>query len=244
MTVEQTETPDHTAVRTALWRAIHVQVDRHHTCSPTRSVCNWWPLMTAGGLARTLDTFAQRRPEIASRLRVFEIDQPGTQDWKRRRLIELGYTIPDWLRYAPVDFETSANWWEQLCAAGFDPGRPAVVASTGVTMYLTEETTAATLRQLAGLAPASTVAMTFLLPTELLDPGDRSGRQTAEKGARASGTPFISFYNPQEMLGLAREAGVKDAQHVSGTVLAERYFANRTDGLCPSSGEDLLVATT
>ncbi len=190
MTVEQTETPDHTAVRTALWRAIHVQVDRHHTCSPTRSVCNWWLLMTAGGLARTLDTFAQRRPEIASRLRVFEIDQPGTQDWKRRRLIELGYTIPDWLRYAPVDFETSANWWEQLCAAGFDPGRPAVVASTGVTMYLTEETTAATLRQLAGLAPASTVAMTFLLPTELLDPGDRSGRQTAEKGARASGTPF------------------------------------------------------
>ena len=88
--------------------------------------------MTAGGLARTLDTFAQRRPEIASRLRVFEIDQPGTQDWKRRRLIELGYTIPDWLRYAPVDFETSANWWEQLCAAGFDPSRPAVVASTGV----------------------------------------------------------------------------------------------------------------
>jgi hypothetical protein len=65
----------------------------------------------------------------------------------------------------------------------------------------------------------------------------RRGYDRAPRGA-------VSFYNPQEMLGLAREAGVKDAQHVSGTVLAERYFANRTDGLCPSSGEDLLVATT
>jgi len=285
MTVEQTETPDHTAVRTALWRAIHVQVDRPpHVLTDEiglqlvapddgwRARPDMDPAGTSGFraaivararfiedliseqarhsvaqyvvLGAGLDTFAQRRPEIASRLRVFEIDQPGTQDWKRRRLIELGYTIPDWLRFVPVDFETSVNWWEQLCAAGFDPSRPAVVASTGVTMYLTKEATAATLRQLAGLAPASTLAMTFLLPTELLDPGDRSGRQTAEKGARASGTPFISFYNPQEMLGLAREAGIKDAQHVSGTVLAERYFANRTDGLCPSSGEDLLVATT
>jgi hypothetical protein len=43
---------------------------------------------------------------------------------------------------------------------------------------------------------------------------------------------------------LAREAGFKDAQHVAGTLLTERYFADRTDGLRPSRGEDLLVATT
>ena len=66
----------------------------------------------------------------------------------------------------------------------------------------------------------------------------------AERGARAAGTPFISFYTPDEMLALAREAGFKDAGHVAGTWLAERYFAGRTDGLRPSSGEDLLVATT
>jgi hypothetical protein len=64
------------------------------------------------------------------------------------------------------------------------------------------------------------------------------------KGARASGPPFISFYTPPEMLASAREAGFKDARHVPGTLLAERYFAHRTDGLRPSSGEDLLVATT
>jgi methyltransferase (TIGR00027 family) len=194
-------------------------------------------------LGAGLDTFAQRRPQIAAHLRVFEVDQPGPQAWKRRRLIELGHGIPDWLRLVPVDFEASESWTEQLAAAGFDPGRPAVVVSTGVTMYLTKDATVATLRQIAGFAPGSTLAMTFLLPTDLLDDADRPGLQASEKGARSAGTPFISFYTPQEMLSLAREAGFGDVRHVSGASLAERYFAGRTDGLRPSSGEDLLLAT-
>ena len=75
-----------------------------------------------------------------------------------------------------------------------------MVVSTGVSMYLTKEANAATLRQLAALAPGSTVAMTFLLPLELIDERDRPGMQMAENGARASGTPFISFFTPAEML--------------------------------------------
>nr|WP_255649594.1 class I SAM-dependent methyltransferase [Nocardia australiensis] len=195
-------------------------------------------------LGAGLDTFAQRRPEIASRIKVFEVDQPGPQAWKRQRLIETGYGIPDWLRLVPVDFETNENWWDQLCAADFDPGKPAIVASTGVTLYLTKDTNAATLRQLAALAPGSTVAMTFLLPTELLADADRSGLQTSQKGASASGTPFISFYAPDEMLALARESGFQSVRHISGSSLADRYFADRTDGLRPSTGEDVLIATT
>jgi methyltransferase (TIGR00027 family) len=195
-------------------------------------------------LGAGLDTFAQRRPEIAARLRVFEVDQPGPQAWKRQRLIELGYGIPDWLRLVPVNFEESESWWEQLAAAGFDPGQPAVVASTGVTMYLSKDATAATLRQIARLAPGSTLAMTFLLPAPLLDDADRSGLQASEQGARASGTPFISFYTPADMLDLAREAGFSDVRHVPGSSLGQRYFSERPDGLRPSSGEDLLVAST
>jgi methyltransferase (TIGR00027 family) len=195
-------------------------------------------------LGAGLDTFAQRRPEIASRLRVFEVDQPGPQAWKRQRLIELGFGVPEWLRLVPVDFETGRLWWEELAAAGFEIGQPAVVVSTGVTMYLTKDANAATLSQIAGLAPRSTLAMTFLLPTELLDDADRPGFQAAERGARGAGTPFISFYSPDEMLALARNVGFKDARHVAGTLLGELYFADRTDGLRPSSGEDVLVATT
>ncbi|HEV7225905.1 MAG TPA: class I SAM-dependent methyltransferase, partial [Pirellulales bacterium] len=194
-------------------------------------------------LGAGLDTFAQRRPEIASRLRVFEVDQPGPQAWKRQRLIELGFGVPEWLRLVPVDFEAGDAWWQRLRDAGFDAGQPAVVASTGVALYLTREAIAATLRQIASLVAGSTLAMTFILPPELAEPEERAGYEAAEKGARASGTPFISFFTPPEMLALAREAGFREIRHVSAAALTQRYFAGRTDGLRPGS-EELLVATT
>jgi methyltransferase (TIGR00027 family) len=285
MAQEHAEPPDNTAVRTALWRAMHVEVDasphvfddrvglrladpdegwrqrpdmdpegtkgfRASMVARARFVEDLVVEQAARGvgqyviLGAGLDTFAQRRPEIASQLRVFEIDQPGTQAWKRGRLAELGYTVPDWLRLVPVDFEAGQSWWEQLVANGFDPDRPAVVASTGVSMYLTKDANAATLRQVAGLAAGSTFAMTFLLPVDLVDDADRSGMRVSEKGAKSSGTPFISFYTPQEMLTAARDAGFAEVRHVPGTSLVERYFADRSDGLRPSSGEDFLVATS
>ena len=138
-------------------------------------------------LGAGLDSFAQRRPEIASRLRVFDIDQPGPQTWKRQRLIELGFGVPDWLRFVPVDFEAGGSWREGLVTAGFDDSKPTIVVSTGVSMYLTKDANAATLRQVAALAPGSTLAMTFLLPLELADPEVHPGLEMAEKGARANG---------------------------------------------------------
>ena len=278
--------PDSTAVRVALWRALHVEVDAPpHVLDdrvglqlvapdyPWRERPDMDPqrirLFLASIVARArfiedlvveqvdrgvhqyvilgagLDTFAQRRPEIAAKLTVFEVDQPGTQTWKRQRLIELGFGIPAWLRLVPVDFEAGGSWWERLLAAGFDAGRPALVASTGVSMYLTKDAIAATLRQVAALAPGSTFVMSFLLPTELADPDVRPGLKAAAKGARASGTPFISFFTPAEMLALAREAGFKEARHVSAAALGERYFAGRTDSLRPTNNtEELLVAVT
>jgi len=279
------QAPDGTAVRVALWRAMHVLVDppphvlEDEVGLQLAGPDDGWrdrPDMHPAGTSRFraaivararfiedlvveqadqgvaqyvilgagLDTFAQRRAEVAARLLVFEVDQPGPQAWKRQRLIELGFGVPAWLRLVPVDFEAGGSWREELAASGFDPGQPAVVVSTGVSMYLSREANLATLRQIAGLAPGSTLAMTFLLPAGLLDDADRAGFGMAESGARAAGTPFISFYTPDEMLALGREAGFKDVRHVAGTWLAERYFAGRSDGLRPSSGEDLLVATT
>jgi len=194
-------------------------------------------------LGAGLDTFVQRRSEFSERLRVFEADQPAPQAWKRQRLIDAGYGVPDCLRLVPVDFEAGASWWDLLIEAGFSPAAPAVAVSTGVSMYLTKEANAATLRQLAALAPGSTVAMTFMLPLELIDEQDRQGMLMAQNGARASGTPFISFFSPDEMLQMAREAGFEDARHVSGTTLNDWFFAGRSDGLRVSTGEDFLVAT-
>jgi methyltransferase (TIGR00027 family) len=195
-------------------------------------------------LGAGLDTFAQRRPELASDLQVFEVDQPGPQAWKQKRLSQIGLGAPSNLRFVPVNFEAGEDLWNALTAAGFNASQSAVVASTGVSMYLTRDAITATLRQVAALAPGSTLAMTFLLPLELMSPEVRPGFQMAENGARASGTPFISFFTPTDMLALAREAGFKQVQHVSAAALADRYFANRTDGLRPpSNSEEFLVAT-
>ncbi|GHD93207.1 S-adenosyl-L-methionine-dependent methyltransferase [Streptomyces naganishii JCM 4654] len=238
MTGDRTSEPDGTAVRTALWRAPHVQADAPphvfedeiglRLVAPgegRRSRPDMEPRAASGFRAAVvararfiedlvaeqaalgvtqyvvrgagLDTFAQRRPEIASRLRVLAIDQPGTQAWKRRRLAELGYDTPGRLHFVPVDFEAGESWLGRLAGAGFDARRPAVVVSTGVTMYLTRDATAATLREIVTLAPGSTLAMTFLLPAEHLDASDRPGQRASQEGARSSGTPFISFYAPR-----------------------------------------------
>jgi methyltransferase (TIGR00027 family) len=281
----ETAAPDDTAVRVALWRALHVEVDppphvfadqiglklaapdpawrsRPDMSAFTRPFrasivararfledrvveqvqhgVGQYVILGAG-----LDTFAQRRPEFASRLVVFEVDRPGPQRWKQQRLVELGFGIPSFLRFVPVDFEAGDQWWERLVASGFDAGRPAFVASTGVSMYLTKDAIAATLRQLAALAPGSMLVMSFMLPIELVDADVRPAIARAMDGARANGTPFISFFTPTEILALAIESGFRDVQHVSAAALAERYFAGRTDGLRPpNNSEELLVATT
>ena len=284
MQQEPSPAPDQTALRVALWRALHLEVDapppviedavglalaapeagwrqrldmhpagtrpfRASIVARTRFIEDLVAAPAARGvgqyviLGAGLDSLAQRRPALLERLRIFEVDRPGPQAWKRRRLAELGYGLPDALRFVPVDFEAGQSWWERLAAAGFDAARPAVVASAGVSLYLTRAANAATLRQAAALASGSTLAMSFILPLALADPAERPALEAADRGARASGTPFVSYFAPDEMLALAREAGLTRLRHVSGDELAGRHFAGREDGLRPSNAEAILVAT-
>ena len=165
-------------------------------------------------LGAGLDTFAQRHPELAAHVTVFEIDQPGPQTWKRQRLEALGFGVPDSLRLIPVDFEADDDWWQALLDAGLDTEAKALVSSSGVSMYITKEATADTLRRLAGLAPGSVVIMTFMLPLELVDDADRPGLEAAARGAQAAGTPWLSFYAPDEMATLARDTGFTHAETI------------------------------
>jgi methyltransferase (TIGR00027 family) len=282
---KQVTAPDHTAVRVALWRAMHVQVDASphvlvdeiglQLVAPDeswRQRPDMHPEGTRGyrasivGRARLiedlvleqiqkgisqyvilgagLDTFAQRKLDFASNLRVFEVDKPETQEWKRQRLTELGLGISNNLQFVPVDFEAGESWREKLAMNGFNASQPAVIASTGVSMYLTQEANKATLRQIAALAPGSMLAMTFLLPLDLVDAAERSQHEMVYDRGRAAGTPFVSFFRPAEILALAREAGFREVRHISRSDIIQRYFAGRSDGLQPSSGEEFLVATT
>jgi methyltransferase (TIGR00027 family) len=275
--------PDNTAIRTALWRALHVRVDapphviedelglqlaapepgwedrpdmspftrpfRASIVARARWIEDLVAQQAAQGtgqyvlLGAGLDTFAWRRSDLAPRLNVFEVDQPGPQAWKQRRCQELGLGLPENLRLVPVNFEDGENWIQKLAAAGFDSSQPAVVASTGVSMYLTRDAITATLRQIAGFAPGSILAMTFLLPVELTDPEIRFAMERAVEGARASGTPFLSFFRPEELLDLARSCGFHSVRHVSAEELGDLYFSGREDGLRPPrNSEEILVA--
>ena len=276
--------PEHTAVRVALWRALHVQMDpKPHILTDEvglrlvaednwRSRADMNPDFSKGmrasvvGRARFiedlveeqakqgvtqyvilgagLDTFAQRRPEIASHLQIFEVDQPGPQAWKQKRLAELGFATPEWLHFVPVDFEAGQSWWQQLIATGFDKKKPTLVVSTGVSMYLTKETNLVTFQQMARLAPGSTFATTFMLALDLLAPEERAIMEFVMKKARESGTPFLSLFSPDEILAMAKDAGFKKSQYVSGEELYQRYFAKRSDGLRAGNAEAFLVATS
>jgi methyltransferase (TIGR00027 family) len=277
--------PDSTAVRVALWRALHTEVDAPppvladviglKLAAPPE---NWrerpdmHPEGTKGYraaivararyvedlvkerlragvgqyviLGAGLDTFVQRNPEIATKLRVFEIDKPATQQWKRQRLEALGFCMPKHLHLVPVDFEAGELWLEKLKLHGFDAGKPAIVASTGVSMYLTKEAVLDSLHQLARLAPGSTLAMSFLLTLDLIDLAERAQHEMVYERAKAAGTPFISFFKPAEIVAMAREAGFREAAHISRADMIQRYFSARSDGLKPASGEEILVATT
>ncbi|MCB1192022.1 MAG: class I SAM-dependent methyltransferase [Leptospiraceae bacterium] len=276
--------PEHTAVRVALWRALHVQVDLiPHVLTDELGLKlageenwrdrpdmnpEWTRRIRASIVARArfiedlveeqsklgttqyvilgagLDTFAQRRPDIASRLTIFEVDQPGPQTWKKQRLIEIGLDVPSYLKFVPVDFESGQSWWEQLIASRFDQTKPTVVASTGVSMYLTKEANLATLQQMTKLTPGSCFATTYMLPIDLLEAEDRPTLEFTIKKTREAGTPFISFFAPSEILELAKEAGFKKSQYVSIENIRQRYFSERKDGLTPGSGEYFLVAMT
>lgn len=274
--------PDNTAVRTALWRALHLQVDaKPHIIEDglglrlvnppegwqDQPVMKYTSRIRASIVARArfiedlaiehskkginqyiilgagLDTFALRHPEISSLLSIYEIDQPGTLEWKEHRLKEIGLVKPSNLHFVPVNFETS-NWWEQLLKAGFDNTKPALIACTGVSLYLTKSANMSTLKKIAALVPNSTLAMTFYLPIELLDETDKPMQEIGEKGAREAGTPFVSFFTLNQIVEMAREAGFKEAKTISTQDMIPDYFANRTDGLLPASGEIFLVAKT
>ncbi|MFT3697843.1 MAG: class I SAM-dependent methyltransferase [Kofleriaceae bacterium] len=271
--------PDNTAVRVALWRALHLELDaKPHILDDTVGMrlvappADWRqrpdmdPMRTrtmrASIVVRArfiedlveakrpaqyvllgagLDSFAQRESPVD--MQVFEVEQPGTQAWKQARLKELGFAMPAWLHFVPVDFAAGQSWLDRITASGFDRTKSAVVTSTGVIMYLTREAIVQMFREVASLKDV-TLACSFILPIELIAEDERMGMEMAKKGAAAAGTPFLSFFDRESIVKLALEAGFKKAHVVTSQELNDKYFKGRSDGLVTGTGEEILVATT
>ncbi len=179
-------------------------------------------------LGAGLDTFALRNPY--PQVRVFEVDYPATQAWKRERLASADLTLPATAHFVPVDFEMQ-TLREQLLGAGFDFSQPTVTAWLGVTMYLTREAFAATAHALGGLPSGSSVVFDYMQPREVLPPVEQLMIDSLAARVAQAGEPFQLFFTPEMLTTTPAGENLTVVEDWSRDDLHARFFAHRTDGL-------------
>jgi len=177
-------------------------------------------------LGAGLDTFAHRNP--FSSLRIFEVDHPATQQWKRDLLTTNSIDIPSNLTYAPVDFEHQ-QLATQLTEAGFDPSAPAFFAWLGVVPYLTQAAFRSTLSLIASSAPGSGVVMDYGQPRSALPFFEQLAHDSLASRVQLAGEPFQLFFTPPEMA--SELAAFRSIEDLGTPELNARYFTGRTDNL-------------
>ncbi len=177
-------------------------------------------------LGAGLDTFAYRNPY--PELRVFEVDHPATQAWKRELLGKSGLPKPDNLIYAPVDFESEALG-ERLGAAGFDAGTPSLFAWLGVVPYLTLAAFRRTVHFLESQPQGSGVVLDYSQPRHALPPFEQLAHDSLASRVAQAGEPFQLFFTPDEMA--AQLSGFCSLEDLGSEEINARYFCNRSDAL-------------
>jgi len=182
-------------------------------------------------LGAGLDTFAFRNPYPASLLRVFEVDHPATQGWKRARLSAAGIPLPEGLTFVPVDFETQ-SLAAALDAAGLRSERPAFFSWLGVTMYLTHDAVLATLRYVASSLPeGSAIVFDYVVPLSSVALVPRLAARALLLRLAASGEPWRTFFDPAVLEAQLRALGFTHTEDSGPDELHARFFRDRADEL-------------
>jgi methyltransferase (TIGR00027 family) len=190
-------------------------------------------------LGAGLDTFAYRNPHAG--LRVFEVDHPATQDWKRQQLHAACIAIPPFLTFVAVDFERQ-SLAERLQESGLKAGEAAFFSWLGVTPYLTREACLTTLGLIAKMPTGSGVVFDFAVDRELLNPGQRIAFDALSKRVARYGEPFQLFFDPAKLQQELKSLGFKRTEFLQGKELNARYFKDRKDGLLVRGGVGHLMA--
>jgi methyltransferase (TIGR00027 family) len=190
-------------------------------------------------LGAGLDTFAYRNP--FADLRVFEVDYPATQAWKRTLLAEAGIGEPGKLCFVPLDFERR-TLAEGLTGAGFDLTSAAFFGWLGVVPYLTLDAVRSTLEAIARLPAGTGVCFDYALSPETLSPLRRKTFDALAFRVAAAGEPFQIFFTPGQLETELRRAGFQRVEHEDSDALNTLYFRDRSDGLqLPSEGLGMLA---
>jgi methyltransferase (TIGR00027 family) len=194
-------------------------------------------------LGAGLDSFRWRRPDLLGPLRLFEVDHPASQAWKRERMDELGLATSDDQVFAPVDFEVE-SLGDGLDAAGFEWGEPTLFSWLGVVPYLTLDAVEATLRTIAGCRSGSEVVFEYGLAQPFMDDLGREFVTGFSRVAAHVGEPLTTGggWSPAEAEMIVERCGLRVVDHPSRDDLVGRYFGGRTDGLRPWSVSHLMAA--
>ena len=181
-------------------------------------------------LGAGLDTFAYRNPYPASRLRVFEVDHPATQAWKRARLQNSSIAIPESLTFAAIDFETQ-TLAAGLRQAGFKADEPAFFSMLGVVVYLTRDAAMGTLKFVASLPSGSEIVFDYGISPSALSESDRNRHDDVARQVAARGEPWLTYFDPPTLAGDLRGIGFTRVENLGPDEIHDRYFKGRTDGL-------------
>jgi len=193
-------------------------------------------------LGAGLDTFAYRNPFPPGQLRVFEVDMPATQAWKRELLGRTKIDPPPSLTFVPVDFETQALP-EQLQAAGFREDEPAFFSWLGVTMYLTRDAVMSTLGYVARHPPGSGITFDYMTPPNRLPWLHRLGFWLVARRVARAGEPWKTWFDPGELARELGRMGFTRLEDLDGPALNQRYFGGRERHLGGASAGRVMTAT-
>jgi methyltransferase (TIGR00027 family) len=192
-------------------------------------------------LGAGLDTFAYRSPYTALPVRVFEVDHPATQSWKRERLEKAGIAIPESLVFVPLDFRQQVLA-EALRGAGFLAGQSAFFSMLGVAIFLPRSTLTEILALVASLPAAGGIVLDYGMLDASLSDGQRVVRERAARASASLGEPFVTFLDPDALATEARRMGFTGVDDFGFAEANARYFDHRADDLRVGSSGRRIVA--
>lgn len=184
-------------------------------------------------LGAGLDSYAYRHDTASEIPRVFEVDYPASQAFKRAQLATGGIKEPDHVTFTPVDFEHD-DLLARLADHGFDVDAPAVVSWLGVSMYLSRAAIGKTLRRLGALAPTSEVVFDYMLPPELRDQDGLAYTEAVAAHSAERGEPWLSFFGPDEMAALVAECGFARSRQLGQRDAMPAELWDRSDSIKPT----------
>lgn len=181
-----------------------------------------------------LDSFALRRRDLATTLKIYELDHPASQESKRDRLSELAIDLPANLELIPVNFEqesVSAG----LARSSYTRERPAFYSWLGTTYYLTRDAIFRTLASIASFAAArSEIVFDYIIPRESIAAADMPVRDKLDRFTARRGEPLLTSFDPLTFPQEICELGFELLENLSGQEQQARYFQGRKDGMKPS----------